>query len=81
MGTKAQELELMAKGEGCLGKAKADEPIFILRSQDLLSPGLVREWAARAHAHGCSISKVQEAYDLARRMEVWGANNPTKIPD
>lgn len=81
MGTKAQELELLAKGEGCLGKAKIDEPVFILRAQDRTAPGLVREWAARVQSHSGTTPKVIEAFALARRMEDWQETNGSKIPD
>lgn len=81
MGTKAQELELMARGEGCLGKAKADEPIFILRAQDAFAPSLIREWAARVQSYRGTIPKVLEAHDLARRMEEWAQRNFSKTPD
>src|ERR1700730_449746 len=45
MGLGKTERELAAKGEGCLGKAADDEPVFILRAQDIFAPDLVREWA------------------------------------
>jgi len=62
----------------CLEKAADDEPIFVLRAQDMLAPGTVRFWAERAAANGCPPEKVQEAYALAERMEQW----PTrKTPD
>ena len=42
MGLKREEL---SNPFGCLGKAADDEPIFVLRGQDLLAPTLVRQWA------------------------------------
>ncbi len=53
MATKSEELQRLARGEGCLGKAADDEPIFILRGQDLLAPSPVILWAARARMAGC----------------------------
>lgn len=62
----------------CLVKAADDEPIFVLRAQDLLAPRIVREWVARAMAYGLPEAKAKEALDLAERMEQW----PTrKYPD
>jgi hypothetical protein len=62
----------------CLQKAAEDEPIFVLRAQDMLAPAVVRQWANMAKDHGCSQEKVMEAYALADRMEAW----PTrKFPD
>lgn len=69
MATKEIELEKLAAGLGCLGKAADDEPIFILRAQDLTAPAVVRIWAAIAELHGCP--KTLEAGMLADQMEVW----------
>lgn len=78
MATAKIERELAANGQGCLGKAKDDEPVFILRGQDLLSDRLVDKWADRAEASGCSPEKVQEARNLAKAMRnYWNR----KLPD
>lgn len=79
MATKKEELEKAARGEGCLGKAADNEPVFILRAQDKLAPYVVRRWAGRAEMElGVDHPKVVEAYALADRMEKW----PTrKFPD
>lgn len=62
----------------CLQKAADDEPIVVLRAQDMLAPSLVRQWATEASKHGCGMEKVLEAHALADRMEAW----PTrKLPD
>ena len=62
----------------CLQKAAEDEPIFVLRAQDMLAPVIVRQWAMLAKHCGCAEEKVQEAINLAERMEKW----PTrKYPD
>jgi hypothetical protein len=83
MATKREELEKLARGEGCLGKAADDEPIFILRSQDLLAPDLVRNWSRRASRHlGETHEKVIEAQELAMHMEDWAdRTNRGKMPD
>lgn len=67
-----------ARGKGPLGKAADQEPVFILRAQDLLASEVVRFWADRALVSGCLLSKVQEAYDLAVKMEQWPNR---KVPD
>ncbi len=78
MATAARELELAQTGQGCLGKAADDEPVFILRAQDKLAADLVDLWADRAQANGCGMAKVIEAMDLAQKMRAW----PTqKFPD
>lgn len=68
----------MAQKKGCLGKAADDEPIFILRAQDMLAADLVDQWAIRAKSWGCPEAKVQEAKELANRMRRW---TPRKYPD
>jgi hypothetical protein len=65
-------------GNPCIEKAREDEPIFVLRGQDNLAPALVRLWASRARALGCSSEKVQDAIECADAMEAY----PTrKDPD
>lgn len=62
----------------CLSKVSDDEPIFVLRAQDMFSPELVREWARLAHEKGCPQWKIDEAIAIAEEMEQW----PTrKYPD
>jgi hypothetical protein len=78
MATKREELDAANRGEGCLGKAADDEPVFIIRAQDMLSADQVRYWAHRAEALGCNPAKVLEARELANKMDAWPN---TKIPD
>lgn len=78
MSTKKHELEMAARGEGCLGKAADNEPVFILRGQDKLAPALVVAWARLAAEHGCGMGKVKEALDLAHSMASWSTR---KFPD
>lgn len=73
MAIKSEELV-----RGCIAKASDDEPVFVLRAQDLLAPQLVRLWAERADLHGCGPEKVEEAYKLADAMERWPNR---KFPD
>lgn len=65
----------------CLAKVADDEPIFVLRAQDLLAPDKVRKWACEARAKGCPADKVQEAYECATQMDAWAAKNGGKYPD
>ena len=78
MGLAADERAMAANGLGCLGRAADDEPVFILRGQDILAADLVDLWAQRAQAVGCGMAKVIEAMNLAETMRRW----PTrKNPD
>lgn len=79
MGTKQEEVNKLTRGEGCLGKAHPDEPVFILRGQDLHAPFAVQQWAeVAAITLGISHPKVQEALQLAEAMERWPNR---KLPD
>jgi hypothetical protein len=69
------------EGVSCYDKAGPDEPLFVLRSTDLLSPEIVREWAYRAKAAGTSDEKVEEARRAADAMEDWQIANSKKVPD
>jgi hypothetical protein len=65
------ERERAARGEGCLGKAADNEPVFILRAQDSLAADCVEQWAIHARAAGCPVDKVREAFDLVDEMRRW----------
>lgn len=68
-------------GVSCYEKAADDEPVFVLRAQDMLAPEIVREWAYRALVAGTPIEKVQEARKCADEMENWQIANSKKTPD
>ena len=78
MATAAIEREKAARGEGCLGKAHPDEPVFILRAQDAHAAELVEQWAIWARGTGCPSDKVNEAFALAEEMRRWPVH---KNPD
>lgn len=90
MATRVVELELLRKGEGCFAKAHDDEPIFILRAQDKLAPGIIEQWALEAERewHGTvsdtadrARKKIAEARALAHQMRAWQELHRTKRPD
>ena len=78
MATAKIEREMAARGKGCLGKAADDEPVFILRGQDIFAASLVRHWANLAQISGAPYAKVDEANELAELMERWDTK---KWPD
>ena len=70
----------------CLKKIADDEPLFVLRAQDVTAPVLVRFWATIVQAQykkeGRTIpAKVKEAEVLALQMEEWQKAHTAKIPD
>lgn len=66
-----QERERAARGEGPLGKAADDEPVFILRAQDMLAADAVDWWANHARLNDVHCDKVREATELADQMRAW----------
>lgn len=56
----------------------ADEPVFILRGQDILAPGAVFAWAHSAERHGVGLKKLAGAWEAAGKMLVW---HKRRIPD
>jgi len=63
------------------GKIPEDEPVFLLRGQDIVAPFVVEEWALIAHSRGADDDIVQHAYEHARLMRQWQAEHGGKIPD
>jgi hypothetical protein len=63
------------------GLIPADEPVFLLRGQDIAAPGTVEDWAARAEANGASPEIVTLAINQAHAMRVWQASRACKTPD
>jgi len=83
-----KEREAAAKGKGGLGKAADDEPVFVLRANDVCAPATVEAWADFVEAGiGAMVSgdetraKVQEARSVAHLMRAWQALNGSKFPD
>ncbi len=83
MATKKQEMEAMAGGRGVLGKAADDEPLFILRGQDMLAPAAIEYWAnLLSGIMGLDAKdKVEDARLAARKMRNWQRENGHRLPD
>jgi hypothetical protein len=72
MAIKRVELELMANGEGCLGKAADDELLFVLRAKDPAAAMVVRIWSQIAASQAMhEPEKLAEAFELATQMDAW----------
>jgi hypothetical protein len=52
----------------CLEKAAPDEPIFVLRAQDLTAPKVVLNWISENFLT-CPDEKLREAFEHALRMK------------
>lgn len=55
----------------CLEKVHPNEPIFVLRAQDLLAPDIVEQWANMAQQLGCPRDKCEGARRTANEMRSW----------
>lgn len=57
---------------------KEDEPVFVLRGQDIPAPMVVEYWAELAAKMQVNTPKVLGAFDCANAMRRWATK---KIPD
>lgn len=72
MATAKETIEQALRGEGCLGKAHPDEPVFVLRAQDVHAADLVEKWAIWASVSSTIPShKVESASAIADAMREW----------
>jgi hypothetical protein len=67
MATKTKEKK---NANSCLNKAHPDEPLFVLRGQDVSSPKVVLHWIAK-NFESASEFKLREAFDIAMKMREW----------
>lgn len=74
MATKSYERDF-----GCFAKAADDEPVFVLRAQDILAPAIVDLWVAAARLLGASTEKILAATMTADAMRNWDGKK--KNPD
>lgn len=82
MQTKKQVLEAAARGEGCLGRAADDEPVFIVRGQDVTMPNTLEDWANRVERlNNGNNEKTLQARRDAMDVLRWQSTHPTKVPD
>ena len=58
-----------------------DEPVFLLRAQDIVAPGVVRHWAIQAEKSGANGDIVNAARVHAGLMVEWQTKHGCKVPD
>jgi hypothetical protein len=63
------------------GLIPEDEPVFIIRGQDVVGPDAVRAWASLAASAGADQRIVNAALDHASLMNDWHLKHNAKIPD
>lgn len=63
------------------GEIPDDEPVFLVRGQDLAGPDTLRKWCCLAHKLGASNEIIAKVLDQARAMEKWQRETARKVPD
>jgi hypothetical protein len=58
-----------------------DEPVFLLRGQDVLAPELLRQWAIGLLSRGGSGIMAEIVMRHASAMEKWQVEHKKKLPD
>ena len=58
-----------------------DEPVFLLRGQDMAAPETVEVWALKVESLGASNKIVTAAFEQAARMRIWQLQHGFKVPD
>ena len=63
-------------------KADLDEPVFVIRAQDIAAPVIVELYALHLTTlHGVRPEKVESARKVAREMRRWQQTHDVKLPD
>jgi hypothetical protein len=63
------------------GKIPADEPVFVLRAQDVTAPGIVEAWGREVAAAGGDPLLAVYAVAWADEMRRWQLEHGAKVPD
>lgn len=58
-----------------------DEPVFLIRGQDVVAPGVLRYWADCAEAEGAEKEIIDAVRKHAELMEDWQDQVRSKVPD
>lgn len=62
-------------------KIPEDEPVFVLRAQDICAPPTVMVWAYMAELAGADPNIVLAAHNQVANMITWQQRHGRKIPD
>lgn len=58
-----------------------DEPVFLIRGQDVTAPAVLRYWEMQARQHGADKGICETALKQADLMVRWQKERRMKIPD
>lgn len=62
-------------------KIGQDEPVFLLRGQDVLAPGLLMKWAEELISRGGDKRLAKSVVSHALKMIEWQEEHGSKLPD
>lgn len=79
--TKLETMRAAARGQGCLGRADDDEPVFVLRAKDALAADILWEWIHQARVNSVNSDKIDAAQDDLEAFRQWRKQHGTKLPD
>lgn len=63
------------------GLIPADEPVFLLRAQDINAPRVLRYWVMQGLKAGVDTAMLEAADRQAQAMEAWQREHGLKVPD
>jgi hypothetical protein len=63
------------------GLIPEDEPVFLIRGQDVVAPEVLRFYALRADGIGAHSDLVEAVEEHAERMREWQKKKKVKVPD
>lgn len=58
-----------------------EEPVFLIRAQDVTAPWIVRMWISEARRHGAKKNILEAAEAQIERMVEWQRKYGMRIPD
>lgn len=62
-------------------KIPEDEPVFLLRAQDVCAPAALDRWIQAAEDAGVDEEMIATARVHLKRMSLWALENGNKVPD
>lgn len=63
------------------GKIPEDEPVFLLRAQDVAAPAVVEYWCHLARRHGAESNILEAARSQVDAMLDWQREHGMQVPD
>ena len=63
------------------GLIPEDEPVFLLRAQDVCAPATLDRWIDFARISGVDPDMIERVIQLRRVMMLWQQKRKVKIPD